>query len=190
MRSLVYYVAASLDGYIADADGGFSAFATEGDHMAYLATEFADAFPTFAHEPMGIDADGSTFGTVLMGWSTYAVGLPHGMRSPYAHLRQYVVSSTHGAHDVPDDVTLTDDPQAVVRAEKAADVPGDVWLCGGGRLAYALVGEIDRLVLKVNPVIFGDGIPLFAGPVDPMTFSLSSSRTFDSGVIVNDHRRA
>jgi hypothetical protein len=34
MRSLTYYIAVSLDGYIAGPDGQFDAFLAEGDHMA------------------------------------------------------------------------------------------------------------------------------------------------------------
>lgn len=45
MRELVYYVAVSLDGYIAGPEGEFDAFLDEGDHMAVLLEEFADAIP-------------------------------------------------------------------------------------------------------------------------------------------------
>jgi dihydrofolate reductase len=39
--------------------------------------------------------------------------------------------------------------------------PGqDLWRCGGAQLAGALLPEIDELVLKVNPLLAGDGIRL------------------------------
>ena len=40
---------------------------------------------------------------------------------------------------------------------------GKLWLCGGGKLAGSLIEHqlIDQLVLKINPVMIGTGIPLF-----------------------------
>ena len=62
-------------------------------------------------------------------------------------------------------------------------------MCGGGQLASALAGEIDRLVLKVNPVMFGAGIPLFAGRgYLPRNAELTASERFQSGVVINDYR--
>jgi hypothetical protein len=43
----------------------------------------------------------------------------------------------------------------------------DIWMAGGARLAAALVNELDELILKVNPIVLGSGIPLFAEPVGP-----------------------
>ena len=41
MRELVYYVAVSIDGYIAAPDGSYDAFPVEGDHMAVYLSDFA-----------------------------------------------------------------------------------------------------------------------------------------------------
>lgn len=184
----MYYAAVSLDGYIAGPAGQFDAFLAEGDHMNAMLARFPDAAPTVAAEALGIAQAATSFGTVLMGWNTYAVGLPYGMTSPYAHLRQIVFSRSHAA-DGEGVTTTADDPVGVVRALKAE--PGaDIWLCGGGSLAGVLIEEIDRLVLKVNPVLLGDGIPLFAaGSYGTRGFELVEATSYASGVVVAEHVR-
>lgn len=187
MRELVYYVATSIDGFIADPSGGFDAFAIEGDHMAAVVGEYADALPVHVLEAIQMNAPGTTFDTVIMGWNTLRPALEVGIQSPYPHLRQFVASRSH--KQVADDVTLTTDPLATVQALKQE--PGlPIWLCGGGELAGALSGEIDRLILKRNPVVFGAGIPLF-GRVDysPVPFRLISTRRFESGVTIDEYTR-
>jgi len=179
VRNLTYLVATSLDGFIAAPDGGYADFLFEGDHMAALVERFPDALPAQAREPLGITGPNPTFDTVLMGRATYQA--PGGLPSPYPHLRQYVVSRTLG--DVPADVrVVADDPLALVRALKAEDGQ-DIWLCGGGRLAGSLLPEIDRLILKVHPIVLGRGVPLFDGEFAPGRFTAVESRTFTSGVV-------
>ncbi len=193
MRELVYYAAVSIDGYIAGPAGEFDAFLVEGDHMETVYGRYADAIPTAPAAALGIEQPATTFDTVLMGWNTYAVGLPFGMTNPYSHLRQFVFSRTRTEADIPGEhpnLTLTaDDPVEVVRRLKAE--PGaSIWLCGGGALATALVDEIDRLVLKRNPLLFGDGIPLFApGAYDPRSFEEVGTTAFESGVVVSEYVR-
>lgn len=181
MRALTYYVAASLDGFIADADGGFEAFTFEGDFAEHLCRHFADTLPAPAHEPLGVHPTGERFDTVVMGWNTYAVGLSAGLTSPYPHLRQ-VVATRRADPPAAADVEFTADPLSTVRRLKAAPGTG-IWLAGGGTLAAALIDEIDAVILKVNPVVLGDGIPLFAGlPAQARKFETQDCRSFQCGV--------
>ncbi|MFB7892402.1 dihydrofolate reductase family protein [Microbacterium sp. NPDC056044] len=189
MRDLVYYAAVSLDGRIAAPDGAFDAFPLEGDHFDVINSEWADTVPGAMYDALGMTAPRGRFSTVLMGWNTFAAGLDF-TDSPYPHLEQIVFSRSRGAGDVGEGVRLTaDDPREVVAGLKAR-AGADVWLCGGGVLAAQLRDDIDRLVLKVNPVVFGDGLPLFAGGYAPSSFLLERSRSFASGVVMNEYRRA
>src|SRR5690606_30391642 len=185
MRELVYYVAVSLDGYIAGPNGEFDAFLVEGDHMDAINERFADTIPTEFAEALGVEQRREMFDTVLMGWNTYQVG---GMASPYPHLRQLVFSRAHSASGENLEVT-TEDPVSVVRRLKQE--PGSsIWLCGGGSLAAVLGDEIDRLVLKRQPLLFGSGIPLFAArQYSPSVFDEMSTTAFESGVVFSEYTR-
>jgi dihydrofolate reductase len=185
VRKLVYYVAVSIDGYIADPMGGFDAFLIEGDHSSVVFGEYADALPAHAHAALGIEPPNTRFDTVIMGWNTLTPALDIGVGSPYPHLHQ-IVASRHD-RDVDRAITLTADPVGTVRNLKQQDGL-DIWLCGGGELAAALLPEIDTLVLKRNPVVFGSGIHLFGkSPYEPRAFALTRSRSFDSGVAIEEY---
>lgn len=188
MRELVYYVAVSLDGRIAGPTGDFSAFPTEGDHIDMILREYRDTLPAAALQATGLIADRSRFDTVLMGWNTYAAGFAYGVRDPYPHLRQHVFSRAD--REVATGIVLVgDDPVGVVRRLKAEQGGSGIWLCGGGQLASSLIEEIDRLVLKVNPVVLGDGRALFADSYDPKVFHLDVSTSYRSGVVINEYAR-
>jgi dihydrofolate reductase len=152
MRSLVYFVATTLDGWIAGvdrADPDFFPF--EGPHVADLLAEFPEMIPGHLRATLGLHDDNQRFDTVLMGRTTYDIGRKVGLTSPYPHLRQIVVSSSITASPDPAVEVVGQDVAGTVRALKAEDGK-DVWLAGGGRLAASVVDEIDELILKVNPV--------------------------------------
>ena len=184
MRELTYYVAVTLDGFIAAPDGDASAFPTEGDHMEVLLHEYTDTIPSHVQAAVGVEADRSRFDTVVMGWRTYTPALDAGIAHPYAHLRQIV--ATRSAREVADGIEATDDPLATVRTLKSEPGSG-IYLAGGGELAGALVDEIDRLVLKHNPFVLGAGIPLFSGAPGPRRFRPVESREFRSGVRITEY---
>jgi len=188
MRELTYYVAVSIDGFIAGPEGEFDFFLAEGDHRDAINERFNQTIPTAISEALGIPTDGELFDTVLMGWNTYAVGLPM-LPSPYNHLRQVVF--TGRAPEPVDGVEFSHrDPVEVVRELKAEPGKG-IWLCGGGALAAALADEIDRLVLKVNPVVLGSGIPLFGDRgFAPTALARTATTAFESGVVLNEYERA
>ncbi|MFF2114241.1 deaminase [Rhodococcus sp. ACS1] len=185
MRKLVYYVATTIDGFIAGADGSDpsgTVFELEGDHMPAMIAEYPETVPTHVRAAMGIDAPNRHFDTLLMGRASYQPGLDLGVTSPYAHLRQYVFSTTITESPDPDVQIVSGDPIEKVRELKKEDGK-DIWLCGGGKLAAAVQPEVDELRIKLNPVAIGTGIPLFDGEFDPQRFRLTSTRAFESGMI-------
>jgi dihydrofolate reductase len=187
VRDVTYYVATSIDGRIAAPDGDWSAFPVEGDHMETIVREYADTLPGHVQRALGVESDQSRFDTVVMGWATYTPALDAGIASPYPHLAQVVASRQ--ARDVPAEVTLAADPVATVRELRARPGSG-IWIAGGGALAGSLLDEIDHLVLKVNPVVLGDGIPLFGGSgYEPTAFARTRVREFESGVTIMEYTR-
>ena len=186
MRKLTYYIATSLDGFIAGPDGGFDFFAFEGDLAAAILADYPETMPVHAREPLGIaDAANARFDTVLMGRATYEPALALGITSPYAHLRQFVFSRTLEQRD-PAVQIVGGDPVEFVRELKRQDGTG-IWLCGGATLAGQLVDEIDELIIKRYPVVLGSGIPLFHAPFAVTNVVLTDSRVFNTGATISTY---
>jgi dihydrofolate reductase len=188
MRELTYYVACSIDGFIARANGSFDYFLTEGDHLQDIVQSFPETLSTHWRAMLAVDTENRVFDTVLMGRATYEVGVREGMTSPYKHLRQYLFSRTMKASPDPEVELVRDQPLAAVRRLKQ-DTGKAIWLCGGAKLATELFPEIDELILKVNPVVIGSGIPLFSNEVPATRFDLASVKTYASGVVILRYRR-
>ncbi|OPF78130.1 deaminase [Streptomyces antioxidans] len=189
MRKLVYYVAVTLDGRIAGPGGEYDFFPS-GDaqqsaaYSTWVNSLFPETVPTAYRAAVGLaDAPNRRFDTVVMGLGAYRPALDAGVTSPYAHLRQYVVSSTLKPDTDPAVTVVPGDPIALVRELKGEDGAGlDVWLCGGGALAGALLPEIDELVIKNYPVVAGAGTPAFDGAFDPTVFEVAERTAFPNGV--------
>lgn len=186
MRPLTYYVGMSIDGFVASPDGAFDVFPVTPDVIAFISEEYPETLPTAAREALGIDAPNRRFDTGIQGRSTFQAALDAGITSPYEHLRQLLASTTAEKPDP--DVEVVADALAAVRALKAEDGLG-IWLIGGGTLAGALLSEIDRLVIKLYPVVLGRGIPLFDAAFSPETFTLVATTPLESGTVVLEYRR-
>ena len=70
-----------------------------------------------------------------------------------------------------------------------AEIGLDLWLVGGGKLAHALLPEIDRLVIKQTGSVIGSGIPLFDGPFQHHLFKPTDETLLPSGVRVLTYDR-
>ena len=189
MRKLIYYVGTSLDGYIAGPAAEIDFYPVSEDMTTWMTGRYPEMIPTHLREPLGIAGQPNrTVDTLVMGRGTYEPALQVPTTSPYAHLRQYVVSSTLTIED--ETVTVVpDDPIGLVRRLKAEDSALDIWLCGGGRLAGSVLPEIDELIIKSYPVIAGAGVPMVAGAFDPTLFIPTKRETFDNGACVTWLRR-
>ncbi len=171
MRSIRYYVAASLDGFIAREDGSYDFFIHDDELVADM-----------------IESLQKDYTAVVMGRSTYDIGLADGKTNPYPWLDTYVISRT--LETTPDEaVTLLrsiDDIAALKQGDG-----GDIWLCGGGNLAGQLLrrGLIDEVTIKTNPVFAGTGIPLFADLDAPCALQpRGESKRYESGIVVTRYR--
>ncbi len=188
MRKLVYFVAATIDGFIAAPDRSADFFGVEPDVAAHLATHWPQTLPTFTHAQFGIDRPTGRFDALVMGRATYDPALEIGVTSPYAHLKQYVFSRTLPPAPDPEVEIVSGDPVGFVQDLKR-QAGGDIWLCGGGQLAGQLLPEVDELVVKLNPLVAGSGVPLAARDFDPRRFTLTEARPLASGVVVLHYTR-
>ncbi|TLF79275.1 dihydrofolate reductase family protein [Nocardia cyriacigeorgica] len=184
MRKLTYYVASTIDGFIATEDGSVDFFPVGGDHGPAITAQYPETLPTKVREALGIDKRNANFDTVLMGRKTHDFGVRTGTSSPYAHLRQFVVSTTMTESPDPAVELISADPLARVR-ELKRDKGLGIWLCGGGELAQVLLPEIDQIFLKLYPIVLGRGRSLFGdGPKlpEPTRFRVITSQVFEDGV--------
>jgi dihydrofolate reductase len=188
VRKLVYYVGATIDGFIAAPDGSIDFFPVTPDVVDFITHDYPDTLPTHVREQLGVDVPNPNFDVGVQGRTTYQPALDIGVTSPYAHLRQYVVSATYESQDLAVEVISTD-VVGKIRELKREDGK-DIYLMGGSRLAGSLLGEIDSLVLKVYPVVAGAGIPLFTAEFTPTSFTLTSTRALENGTVVLSYDRA
>lgn len=163
MRSVILYIATSLDGYIARRDGGIDWLFTDQD---YGYREF------FA----GVD-------TVVMGRKTYDQALTFGAY-PYEGREGYVFSRQRAGEKDRHVAFIADDVAAFTGRLKQR--PGkNIWLVGGSGMVASFMQEnlIDAYVISIHPVALGGGIPLFAAPLPSTWLTLVDTTTFDSGLV-------
>ena len=165
MAKIVYYVAASVDGFVADASGGVD-WLPQGESDDYGYAEFY----------AGVEA-------LVMGRRTYDQALSFGPW-PYPGKPAYVFT-----HSLPSGGPHWVQFVRVGAVDFARDIgnrhSGTVWLVGGANLAdqFRQVGLIDEYRVFVIPTILGQGIPLFGGSGLHTLLELESAETYPDGVV-------
>jgi dihydrofolate reductase len=154
----------SLDGFIADEQGGYG-WIPENDDIdfaAYLAK---------------IDA-------LIMGRHTYELLVAHDQVGSFSDYALYVVSTTLDPAEHPDVTIVSEGVEDFTRELKAQEGK-DVWLFGGGQLFRSLLqaGLVDRVEVGVIPVLLGGGVPLLPGFDGFATLHLHSVENI-SGVVL------
>lgn len=192
MRKLTYFIACSLDGFIGDPSGDASAMLAlvDEEYFAFLKSEYPETLPTHGRRALGLDdLENKGFDTIIQGRGSYDLALKEGITSPYAHLREYVASRTLTESPDPNVEIIGDDLVAKVRELKAEDGDLGIYLCGGSQIAGELLDEIDELVIKSYPLVYGTGMPMFGSGFAVTEFTLDGVRTFGNGAVVRTYSR-
>ena len=167
MIHVVYYVASSVDGFIAPEDGSLdwlSPFSSSGEDHGY--TDFYAS----------IDA-------LVVGARTYEQMLDFG-EWPHQD-RPVTVMSSRPLPVAGGSITISAlDPNAVVE-ELASRGHRRIWLVGGGTLAssFAEANLIDEYIISYVPVLLGSGIGLLGGRGDMRALKLVQARTVEDGIV-------
>ncbi|PAZ17695.1 deaminase [Streptomyces sp. SA15] len=192
MRKLTYFIACSIDGFIGDPDGDASAMLrfVDEEYFAFVREEYPETMPTHVRRAVGFDdPPNKQFDTIIQGRASYDVALKEGVTSPYAHLREYVASRTLRESPDPNVEIVADNLVGKVRELKAEDSEFGIYLCGGSVLAGELIDEIDELVIKTYPIVYGTGMPMFGSGFAVTEFTLESVRSFGNGAVVRTYNR-
>jgi dihydrofolate reductase len=165
-----YFVAASLDGFIAD----------EHDRIDWLLA--FDGTPGLREHYEAFLAD---VGALAMGSRTYAFLLEHGGAWPYAERPCYVFTRRELPAIAGANLRFVRGELAPLRAELLAAAGGKhLWLVGGGALAaqFQSEGMLDELWLSVMPLVLGGGARLFGSARVP-ALQLQGVTPFQRGIV-------
>lgn len=162
------YIAVSLDGYIADTQGG---------------VEWLDAYFT---PELHFDKFIKSIGVTVMGRTTYDWTATHGGNESYGRT---IVLTHRPLKDAPPHVETFHGDIGKLAGRLRRELKGtgkDIWLIGGGSSIseFHAQGLVDRWELYTIPVLLGDGIPLFPKHTRGLEgLRLTHSHTFKNGII-------
>ena len=168
------YIAASVDGFVASADGG---------------VKWLDSFR--APDNYGFDLFIRQIGAIVMGRKTFDQVLGFGPWS-FQEKDTYVLTSRPIDNPPPRTVAWSDGPARLVERLRGMSLQGDVWLFGGPESINAIreLGAVDEYIVHVMPVLLGAGIPLFAESGAATLLSLVDSYVYEDGAVKLVYRPA
>lgn len=142
MRRLRYSVAASLDGFIADPNGGYDWIIMDED------IDFAAIF--------------DEFDTFVMGRKTWDVTVSAEGGPAFGGGKDVIVFSKTLKDPARSGVKIVNTPPADTVRELKQTAGKDIWLFGGGSLFRTLVdaGLVDTIEIAVMPVLLSEGVPI------------------------------
>ena len=181
MRNIISLAHISLDGFMAGPGGDM--------HFIVFNDELADhTYPLFGQVDLAVYGR-VTYEMMEGYWPTAGDAPDAGAHAKsharwYAGVRKIVASRTLTASNKPNVRIVGDDIVGALRAEKQK-AGGDIMIFGSPTLTRALAAAdlVDEWRLTLQPVILGDGLPLFGKRENRTPLELRSSKTFGTGVI-------
>jgi len=175
MRKIILYIATSLNGYIAKADGS---------------VDWLEDIPNPYSEDYGYSSLQRSIDTTIQGNSTYKQIIGWGIEFPYKDTTNYVITSDSSLEDNEHVNFISDNHIDYIRELKSQEGK-DIWLIGGGKVNSLLLnnGLIDEIHQFIMPIVIADGIELFDSANDIIT-EIIDTKKYKSGVIRYKYRVA
>ena len=152
MRKVTLFIAMSLDGYIADKDGGvdwLNGQEEDGENM--------DTYSEFI----------KTIDTIIMGWNTYHQVITELSPEEWVYPEQVSFVITHREIPSTERIHFTSESPCDLVKRLREEEGNGIWICGGASIVRQLMETdlIDTLHISVIPTLLGDGVRLF-GPLE------------------------
>lgn len=166
-RKLILYIAASLDGYIAQPNDDLSFLGLvqkEGEDYGY--TDFI-----------------KTVDTVILGRKTYDWVMTQVGTFPHADKEAYVI--TRSERPQQGNIRFyTGDLKVLVQQLKSR-TGKNIFCDGGAEVVHELLMHqlIDELIISLIPVMVGEGTRLFKDGRPYQALTLGSAKSFDTGLV-------
>jgi dihydrofolate reductase len=181
MRKLIFFMHISLDGFVAGLNGEMDWIQIDDEIFDFVAT-------------MTDKADTALYGRVTYEmmqnyWPT-AGEQPNASRHDKEHSAWYnkvskVVLSKTISEKVPDNTRVIGNHLAENITNIKKQDGKNILIFGSPTASHSLLslGLIDEFWLFVNPILLGNGIPLYKGETETTKLKLIESKTFSCGVI-------
>lgn len=170
------FIACSIDGYIADPDGGI---------------DWLNAVPNPEKKDLGYLSFMQNVDALLMGRVTFEKVLSFGITWPYekpvfvwSNTLQNTPAELHGRVEL-----VNGEPEELIRKINARGYR-NLYIDGGRTIQTFLKNDmIDELIISTIPVILGDGMPLFGKRSGILDFSLVRSEVFLDQIVQTTYIR-
>lgn len=181
MRNLIFFMHTSLDGFVAGLNGEMDWIKIDDEIFDFVAT-------------VTDKADAALYGRVTYDlmqsyWPT-AADKPNASKHDKEHSAWYgkvskiVLSKTISEEGLVNTTVISDQLAENINRIKEQDGK-NILIFGSPSASHSLMsyGLIDEFWLFVNPVLLGNGIPLFKDITEMIKLKLVESKTFSCGVI-------
>ncbi|NOI93360.1 MULTISPECIES: dihydrofolate reductase family protein [Vibrio] len=174
--SNIVFIGASLDGYIADKNGGL---------------DWLQAIPNPEGDDMGYNAHIDRIDALVMGRNTMDMVLSFGIDWPYTK-PVYVLSNTltEVPKEVEGKVFLIKGELTQIIEDLNSKGLNNLYIDGGVTIQNFLKEDlVDELIISTLPVVLGGGAPLFGDLVSPLDFTLKSVTTYLDEIVTTHYLR-
>lgn len=181
MRKLVFFMHTSLDGFVAGLKGEMNWISIDDEMFDFVAT-------------MTAKADTALYGRVtynmMQNYWPNAGNQPNASKHDKEHSAWYnkvskvVLSKTMSEKGLINTTVISDQLADNINEIKKQGEK-NILIFGSPAASHSLLalGLIDEFWLFVNPVLLGEGIPLFKGITETTKLNLIETKTFSRGVI-------